>query len=268
MEKNTIFQGKSGLFKRERALAAARAILSPKCLDTHPDFLLVEPVSGKIPVSDAGKIAEFLSYATSEADRKVVVIDKCHMATTEFLQAILKLLEDYSQKAVFLLTTEEPLMPTIHSRCNTISVKEWSMERMVAWITEQNLPLDSVAVMLSERRPGLYRDLIKDKEFLTKAKELKENLLKKPNMVVPALGAFEEGYYESERKEKEFLIIGFIEKIYSEHLLDCKVLGIDSMLDAVDLCSDERGYMKSRAYGKVENNRFYRRLHTILCENG
>lgn len=266
MEMNTIFIGKSGLFKREKALAMARAILNPKCLDSHPDFLMVEPDSkGKIPVSESARIAQHIAYATVAAEHKVVVIDKCHLATNEFQQAILKLLEDGSKKAVFILTTEEPLLPTIHSRCVTLTEKEWSDDRMREWIEAENLPNDPLVISLSGGRPGLYRELLCDEEFRNKVASFQKNLIEQPAKAVIQLGAFEEGYYEAERKEKEFLFISFVERYLVQHILDEKVLTPDQMLDSIDLCSTERMNMRSRAYGKTENNRFYRNLHTILC---
>lgn len=260
---NTIFQGKSGLFKREQALAAARAILNPDCLDMHPDFLMVEPDKGKIPVSEVNKIAEFLSYSTVDAEKKVVVIDKCHLATVEFQQAILKLLEDQSSKAVFLLTTEEPLLPTIHSRCRTISVKEWTHERMIDWIKDKKIQMEPTVLFLAEGRPGLYLELLADKEFVCTAERFKNYLEKQPEKAVVESGFLDENHYDTERKEKELLFISFVERYLCQHLLDMK-LTVDRGLEIIDLCSEERMLMKNRSYGKTENFQFYRRLHSIL----
>lgn len=261
---NTIFIGKSGLFKREKALAAAGEILSSKSLDVHPDFLMVEPENGKIPVSAVRVLADFIAFVTVEARKKVIIIDKCHLATVEFQQAILKLLEDSSNKAVFLLTTEEPLLDTIHSRCNTISVREWSYPGMISWIEAENLPVDPVALSLAEGRPGLYRDLLADREFLAVAHSLQDNLENAPEKAVLQLGALDEGYYDSGKREKELLLVGFMERFLSRHLADKMQLTVDQMLEAIDICCMERMNMRSRAYGKTENFRFYRRLHSIL----
>lgn len=260
---NTIFQGKSGLFKREKALAAARAILNPDCLDFHPDFLMVEPDARKIPVSEVSRITEFLSYSTVDADKKVIVIDKCHLATVEFQQAILKLLEDQSSRAVFLLTTEEPLLPTIHSRCRTVSVKEWTHKRMVEWIKEKKIQMDPTVLFLSEGRPGLYLELLADKEFVGSAERFQNNLENQPEMAVVESGFLDENHYDTEKKEREFLFISSVERYISQHLLDMK-LTVDRGLDVIDLCSEERMLMKNRSYGKTENFQFYRRLHSIL----
>ncbi len=262
---NTIYIGKSGLFKREKALAMARAILNPKCLDTHPDFLFVEPDKGKISVVEATKIAEFISFAAMEAEEKVVVIDKCHLATVEFQQAILKLLEDGGKKASFILTTEEPLLPTIHSRCRVIAEREWSHSRMEEWIKAENLPYDAVVLALASGRPGLYRELLRDEEFRNKVELFQENLVNRPHEAVIQLGALEENYYEAGDREKENLLISFIERFLSQHLLDTMVLSVEQMLSAIDICSDERNNIRNRAYGKTESFRFYRTLHSVLC---
>lgn len=263
---NTIIIGKSGLFKREKALAIARGFLNPDCLDVHPDFLMVEPDKGKIPVSEAKKIADFLAYAVVKAEQKVIVIDKCHLATEEFQQAILKLLEDGSKKASFILTTEEPLLPTIHSRCNTITERPWTFTRMVEWIEKEGLPNNALVVNLSGGRPGLYRELIQNEEFTEKVRCLVNDLRNEPHNAVRNLGAFEESYYEPAGKEYELLLVGFIENYLSTQLLlDETKLTVDQMLDVIDTCSEERINMHNRAYGKTENFRFYRKLHSILC---
>lgn len=262
---NTIYIGKSGLFKREKGLAMARTILNPDCLDVHPDFLMIEPENGKISVAEAEKITTFISYATVEAEEKVVVIDKCHLATVEFQQAILKLLEDGGKKASFILTTEQPLLPTIHSRCRTITEKEWSYVRMSEWIEAENLPHDLTALALAGGRPGLYRELLKDEEFRNKVELFQKNLEKQPEKAVIQLGALDENYYGNDGKERESLFISFIERYLSQHLLDTMVLSVEQMLKVIDICSEERSNMGSRAYGKTENFRFYRNLHSVLC---
>lgn len=262
---NTIYFGKSGLFKREKALAMARAILNSESFDSHPDFLMVEPDKGKISVSEAKKIDDFIAYATVQAEQKVVIIDKCHLGTVEFQQAILKMLEDGAKRVTFILTTEEQLLPTIHSRCQTIYEREWSHIRMMRWITEENLTNDPLVLSYTEGRPGLYRKLLEDDEFKNRVGTFRKNLIEMPEKAVIQLGAFDEGYYETADKEKELLLISSIERFLSQHLLDNMALTVDQKLCAMDICSEERLNLCSKAYGKTENFRFYRKLHSVLC---
>ena len=175
----------------------------------------------------------------------------------------MKLLEDQSNRADFFLTTEEALLPTIHSRCRTISVKVWSQERMVEWIKEKELPLEPMVLFLAEGRPGLYQELLADKEFVGNAEKFQKNLEQQPERAVVDSGFLNENYYDAERKERELLFISSVERYVCQHLLDMK-LTVERGLEIIDLCSAERMLMKNRSYGKTENFQFYRRMHTIL----
>lgn len=243
----------------------AKTILKTNNPDTHPDFLLVEPTGNKISVETARDIASFLSFAVAEAERKVVIILNCHKGTVEFQQAILKLLEDNAERCSFLITAEKELLPTIHSRCYTIPVRGWDFSRMMTWIVKNQLAINETALSLADGRPGLYRELIKEESFLTKTERFIKDIESAPQKAVIGLGALEEGYYE-ENKERESLLIGFIEKYFSAHLLDEKALSVNQMLTVMDLCSEEQRIM-GRSYGKTENFRFYRKLQMVLSGN-
>lgn len=260
---NKIYLGKSGLFKRERALAEARKLLLTENLESHPDFLMVEPDGGKISVAQAEKIVDFLSFSSVNADRKVIVIDKAHTGTVEFQQSILKLLEDGAVKADFLLTAQERLLETIHSRCTTVSIEKWRKDEMIAWIAGEQLAVNETALLLAGGRPGVYRELISDTSFLETAERLKSNLVNAPEKAIIQLGALAEGF-ETIGIERHALLIGFMEESLLEMVLAEHQLSVEQLLDAISECSEERASLGKRGYGKVEMFRFYRGLHSIL----
>jgi len=260
---NVIYIGKSGLLKKEAALDLAKVLLCTNSLETHPDFILVKPEERKISVDMSRKIATFLSYAFAEAKQKVVVILDCHKATIEFQQAILKLLEDNADRASFIITTETPLLPTIHSRCFCRKFHPWKRENMLEWIVAKQLPVNELVLSIADGRPGLYMELLRDEEFTDKVNKFINNIGNAPEKAIVELGALEEGYYDA-NKEREIIFLEFVENYLSRHLLDEKMLTVEQKLNIMDLCSSERGSM-NRGYGKTESFRFYRKLHTVFC---
>ena len=64
---------------------------------------------------------------------KVLILDECHMITTQAQNALLKLLEDIPSHLVIILATTDPekVLPTISSRCElTLEVKKHSIDSL------------------------------------------------------------------------------------------------------------------------------------------
>lgn len=259
---NIIYQGDSGLFKLEKAFAKAREILgTEKKLESNPDCLLIEPTDGKIPVAEVNRLIEFTSI--SSLGGKVVVIDRAHLGTMEFQQAILKQLEDLSDRCVFLLTTEERLIETIHSRCTTIYVRKWSEEAMVEYAKQHNEVLSETELFLADGRPGVYEKL-RGSETLARAEQLQKDLTCDPSRALNRLGALDEDYYTS-HKEEYSLFLGFMEKVLISGLIDNQAIAIETRLDLIELICSEKKEIRKRGYGKTEAFRFLRTAHNLLC---
>lgn len=258
---NLIFIGKSGLFKKEMALAKAREILSVKNLDASPDFLLVEPENQKIPVAQVTRIADFTTFAPVNAERKVVVIVNADLGTIEFQQALLKLLED-EPKTDFLLTCQQNLLETIHSRCSQVQIKCWTRGQLEEWLKQEGIAVDETAMLLCGGRPGIYREVVSETAFLADCKQLAENLINAPERAVIQLGALAESFDIG--VEKHTLIVSFIESFLSEHVLQHRRLTVGQVLASIEICTDERRRLGKRGYGKTEMFCFYRKLYAIL----
>ena len=257
---NKIYLGSSGLLKKELALDEARHLLNTDKVFTHPDFYLMEPDCGKHSVCAVEKLVDFLSVSANEAEYKVVIIEKCHLATVEFQQAILKLLEDST--ASFLLTAEERLLDTIHSRCTTVSIREWSDAEMNQWIVSQGLSQNPVARELSGGRPGIYRQVLSLEGLLKNAEVLKKGICEGAlGASIVSIGALSESFYETVGKEQSLLLIRFVERTLTAGLNGSK--SIDRDLDAIELCALEREKMRNRSYGKTESFRFWRALSSL-----
>lgn len=277
---NVIYLGDFGLMKKQRALASARNLLETENLDNHPDFLLVEPENGVLRVEQVARITEHLSYHVINASCKVVVITDMHKATEEFQNAILKHLEDGSERCTFLLTTETPLLDTIHSRCVVQKCARWDTERMEEWVQTSGLERDEVALALAGGRPGVYSSLFAEQNaFLKEMRTFVKSLNEKGCLeALRSLGAFcETSFCETHTAEQMSLLMEFLQGIflqmfYHQMESDAKTFGfvknnefsVTLLIPIVERCMNERRLMEKKGrYGKQEFYNFCRYLYSV-----
>lgn len=101
----------------------------------HSDFLVLEkgmmnPANNKIaendiPVGLARKASEFVRLTPAESDWRVVVVDAIDDMNRNAANALLKVLEEPPERAVFLMVSHAPgrLLPTIRSRCRKLTLQ-------------------------------------------------------------------------------------------------------------------------------------------------
>lgn len=79
-------------------------------------------LSQDIRVDETRKLKGFLHMSASDGGRRVVIVDSADELNTNAANAILKLLEEPPEGAVFLLISHQPtrLLPTIRSRCREL----------------------------------------------------------------------------------------------------------------------------------------------------
>ncbi len=92
----------------------------------HPDVIWVSVMDGKreITVEQIRQLRAAAYIRPNEAHRKVFVIENAQAMNANAQNALLKVLEDGPSYLSFLLLTENPqqLLPTIRSRCETLSL--------------------------------------------------------------------------------------------------------------------------------------------------
>ncbi|MBN2899361.1 MAG: AAA family ATPase [Clostridia bacterium] len=121
-----IFEGISGIGKKAIALAFAKIILNNEgSFDSgnHPDFMLIEPDGRSIKNEQIEQFQEFVSIKPYRGDSKVILIDDASTMTVSAQNRILKTLEEAPKNVViiFVCETVSALLPTIVSRCQTLS---------------------------------------------------------------------------------------------------------------------------------------------------
>lgn len=111
----------------------------------HPDFITVDDTDKKtVSVELVRRAREDVYILPNESERKVYLFPRAHDMLAPAQNALLKLLEEPPEYAVFLLLTENPdaLLPTVRSRCTMLSLsplpEETALTALRARFPQQN----------------------------------------------------------------------------------------------------------------------------------
>jgi DNA polymerase III subunit delta' len=94
--------------------------------------------AASIPIDEVRRLRSFLSHRAGEEAWRVVIVDEANDLNVNAANALLKSLEEPPPRAVFLLLSSAPgaLLPTIRSRCRTLSLQPLSNEALRAAATQ------------------------------------------------------------------------------------------------------------------------------------
>ncbi|AEF54732.1 DNA polymerase III subunit delta' [Marinomonas posidonica] len=108
--------------------------------DTHPDFRVLDGESGTIKVDQIRNLVQKITQKPQVGQTKVVLISHAQSMNINAANAVLKALEEPSDRTFFLLTSSQSsrLLPTIRSRCLLVSVPTPNVEQVDAWLAEHN----------------------------------------------------------------------------------------------------------------------------------
>ena len=103
-----------------------------------------------------------------EGNMSVFILDEAHMLTNEAFNALLKLLEEPPEHAIFILATTQlhKIPDTIVSRCQTLSFSKASSEEIIASLQnilkKESLEYEPEALQLiAKQADGSFRDAVK-----------------------------------------------------------------------------------------------------------
>lgn len=170
-----LLKGAEGIGKLDLALNFAQSILCdtplssgfacqscPSChwftQETNPDFRLIQPdalsASDEAPEKEAGKkasreisvdqiraLSNFANLSAHSGGYRVVLIHPAEAMNNNSANALLKTLEEPTDKLLFILVTNKPqqLLPTILSRSLSFAVPTPSREASLAWLKQQGV---------------------------------------------------------------------------------------------------------------------------------
>jgi DNA polymerase-3 subunit delta' len=119
----------------------------------HPDIMIVAPEEGArdISISQIRDLGDFVNHTSHSGLAKVVIIDQAHRMNIASGNALLKTLEEPSQKTFLFLSTDLPgyLLATIRSRCQRISMAVPSLEITARWLEQYLGPEDDATALLA-----------------------------------------------------------------------------------------------------------------------
>ncbi|MEH7125081.1 DNA polymerase III subunit delta' [Bacillus sp. JJ1532] len=158
-----LFEGMKGTGKRDAGSLLAKSVFchSPiqgymPCEDcvnckrinngNHPDVHLVEPDGLSIKKAQIQTLQEEFSKTGVESRKKLYMIVHADRMTVNAANSLLKFLEEPHPHTMAILMTEQAqkILPTILSRCQTISFQTLSPEKMI-----ENLKLNGVSPLLA-----------------------------------------------------------------------------------------------------------------------
>jgi DNA polymerase-3 subunit delta' len=174
MHHGWLLAGKSGLGKRDFALAAARELVAepgiPQPAGDHPDIITLTygpkddkaekaAADGKpfelarsIRIKQIRAMQKRLVTRPTLGSRRAIIIDPADDMEKAAANALLKSLEEPPAGTFFLLVTHRParLLPTIRSRCRTLRFPVLSDSELAAMLAEAGLPADPQAIAAAE----------------------------------------------------------------------------------------------------------------------
>jgi hypothetical protein len=119
---------------------------------SHPDLVVGSPdgwrearATGESIVAAARRWLLEAAGAPVIADRRVVLVERADRANEQIQNALLKALEEPTDRHVFILVADEPshLLPTIRSRCQSLRIGPVPREELTAHLMDvERLPQD------------------------------------------------------------------------------------------------------------------------------
>jgi DNA polymerase-3 subunit delta' len=150
--------------------------------DRHPDVRLIRPElasSGRketLRIEQVRNLQKALALAPYEARYQVAILTRFHRASLGGANALLKTLEEPPERVIIILTADllDPLLPTIVSRCQSLSLRPLPLEKVESALLEGWKATEDQAhqlAHLSGGRLGLAVRLLSDPHLLALRQE-------------------------------------------------------------------------------------------------
>ena len=125
--------------------------------EAHPDIRYFSPEekSTQVKVDQIRLLNEYISKSSQQGGYKVAIVHPAEAMNINAANALLKSLEEPSQKTLIILVVDQPgrMMATIRSRCQVIDFPLPSQQQSLDWLTKA-LPDSTLHVDLLELAAG------------------------------------------------------------------------------------------------------------------
>jgi len=107
----------------------------------HPDLIVVEPDGNTIKIAQVRELQKAFALKSMENASKVYVLHQADRMTIEAANALLKFLEEPSTPVVAILLAESKskLLPTVISRCQTVTFPKRPVAQVEAGLVSEGL---------------------------------------------------------------------------------------------------------------------------------
>lgn len=155
----------------------------------HPDLVLGSPEAwrelrstGESIVAAARRWLLDAAGAPIAGERRVVLIERADGASEQVQNALLKVLEEPTERHMFILVADEParLLPTIRSRCQPLRIGPVPHAELVAWLMDrERLPADQAQALarVSHGRIGTAVAYARNAELVSWRRRMQAELL-------------------------------------------------------------------------------------------
>lgn len=166
-----LLKGRAGIGKHDFAVAFAKALLCQNPVNqhacgqcqscswfeegAHPDYKWLTPEGEDAPedatkktvkrtiisVAQIRQLRDFVGLSSHQSGLKVIVLSPAVALNTASANALLKMLEEPPADTLFVLVSSQPqrLLPTIISRCQTLTLPMPEIQAALAWLASQGL---------------------------------------------------------------------------------------------------------------------------------
>jgi DNA polymerase III subunit delta' len=163
-----LFEGPRGTGKKEVGYLLTKALLCLSPIDkyvpcetcinckrinhgNHPDVHLLEPEGLSIKKHQIKELQEEFSKTGVESKKKFYLVTHADKMTTNAANSLLKFLEEPNSQTVAILMTEQiqQILPTILSRCQTLSFQPLSGQSMALHLVELGVKREHAPLLAS-----------------------------------------------------------------------------------------------------------------------
>lgn len=195
--------------------------------NAQSDVMILED-SNSLKIKNIRRLKHDLSLGRAGSKYKICLLCNAERLTTEAANALLKILEEPTDKTLLILTTEnhEHVLPTIVSRCVLVNFLEPSSDEIEKYFStyykNESIDLIKKLILNSAKKPGVIHDLLENKDKIKKIENIHmdfEIMLKKDSFCKK----FDYANKLAKKEKSELKEILSIWRLYLRNMMLCKL---------------------------------------------